>query len=445
MKIFVVDDEQEALLSIKRLLKRRGINDVSLCDNGTEAIERIKNENFDIVLLDLLMPDVDGTEVLEKSKPYCPATEFVILTAIDDIQSAVKAIRMGAYDYLVKPAEPQRILLTIERAYERKGLISGIKAGQMEFDETEIHPAFKEMISGSRKMKEIFSFVQVMARSEKPFLITGESGTGKELMARAIHKIIRGDKAPFVAVNVASVPDSLFESQFFGHTRGAFTGAAEDHKGFFRQADGGTLFLDEIGEFPLNQQAKLLRVLEEKSVTPLGSNKTIPVDFNIISATNADIEKACREGHFRLDLLYRLKSAFVHLPPLRERVGDIKILSEHFLKIACKKFNKNVSFGAEVTGVLEKQIFPGNVRELGQLIENAVIVADKKIIPAAKLGLISDGLNGTQENKLLSIKENEQKHIEFVLNETGGDKKKAAQILGISLRQLQRKIASSVK
>ena len=333
MKILIVDDEDVSLTSVRRILKWRGIRDVEVCDNGKDAIKRIKEGDFDIVLLDLLMPEVDGMQVLEFAKPFQPQTEFIILTAVDDIPTTVKAIRQGAYDYLVKPVDNELLFLSIDRAYERKGLLAGLST-TARCDVSDIPAAFSDTITSNQQMKALISYAQVMARSGNPIMITGESGTGKELMARGIHRAGPAPDGPFVAVNVSAIPTTMFESQFFGHTKGAFTGADNRYQGFFEQADGGTLFLDEIGELPIGVQSKLLRVLEDKTFTPLGASKPVSVDIRFISATNTNIDRACQEGKFRIDLMYRLKSVYICLPPLRERRGDIPELAAQFLRNA---------------------------------------------------------------------------------------------------------------
>ena len=342
MKILIVDDEEVSLSSVKRILKWHGLKNIEICDSGSEAIRKIRQENFDVVLLDLLMPEVDGMQVLESTKPYCPGTEFIILTAVDDISTTVKAMRQGAYDYLVKPVDNELLILSIERAYERKGLLAGLSV-TASCQAAEIPPAFSDTLTQNTQMKALISYAQVMARSGNPVLITGESGTGKELMARGIHRAGPAPDGPFVAVNVSAIPATMFESQFFGHVKGAFTGADGSHQGFFQQADGGTLFLDEIGELPIGLQSKLLRVLEDKTFTPLGAGHPVRVDVRLISATNRELDRACQEGHFRIDLLYRLKSATICLPALRERRNDIPLLAAHFLQNACARHNKNIS------------------------------------------------------------------------------------------------------
>jgi len=441
MKILIVDDEDISLKSVRRILKWRGINDVEICDNGRDAIKRIKESDFDIVLLDLLMPDVDGMQVLESTKPFRPQTEFIILTAVDDIPTTVRAVRQGAYDYLVKPVDNELLFLSIERAYERKGLLAGLST-TARWSTGDIPPAFSDTITRHPQMKALISYAQVMARSGNPILIAGESGTGKELMARGIHRAGPAPDGPFVAVNVSAIPATMFESQFFGHTKGAFTGADASHHGFFEQADSGTMFLDEIGELPVELQAKLLRVLEEKIFTPLGGSKSIQVDIRFISATNTNIDRACQEGKFRLDLLYRLKSVYILLPPLRERRSDIPLLAAHFLQRACKRYGKNIqSFSPEALDLLTNKDYPGNIRELSQIVENAAILAETPLILPEHLGEISGLSSFPAGRKLCTLKENYKLHLAYVLDHVQGDRHAAARILGITVRQLQRKLA----
>lgn len=440
MRILIVDDEVVALNSVRRLLKRRGFSNVEICDNGMDAIRSINNKDFDIVLLDLLMPEVDGFKVLKSSKPFKPQTEFILVTAVDDISTAVKAVRHGAYDYLVKPVDNERLVLSIERAYEHKGLLVGMAGAHTGSRAASIPEAFSDLVTQCSRMAELLSYAAVMAQSHNPILISGETGTGKELLARGIHRIDSPPDVPFVAVDVPSIPETLFESQFFGHTKGAFTGADKGHAGFFEQADGGTLFLDEIGELSLKQQAKLLRVLEEKSILRISETTPISVDVRIISATNQDLDKACREGRFRLDLLYRLNAAHIHLPPLREREGDILLLASYFRKKACAKHRKAVSdFSPEAMDILVNKEYPGNVRELIPLVENAVLLADSGLILPQHLDRESV-LVPSFARTLCSLKENSNIHFAFVLAHTQGDRRKA-QILGVSVRHIQRKIA----
>jgi DNA-binding NtrC family response regulator len=444
MRILIVDDEEVALNSVKRLLKWRGIRNVDTCNNGRDAIAKIKETDFDIVLLDLLMPEVDGLQVLESARPYRPHTEFIILTAIDDIPTTVKAIRLGAYDYLVKPVENDLLFLAIKRAYEHRGLLIGLSATAGD-NKKNVPNAFSEIITQCPQMCSTLSYAQVMAGSGNPIMITGESGTGKELVAKGIHQAGPMSHGPFIAVNVSAIPATMFESQFFGHAKGAFTGAETPHRGYFEQADGGTLFLDEIGEMPIGLQTKLLRVLEEKSFYPLGASKPVWVDVRVISASNSNIEKACQKGNFRLDLLYRLKSVHIHLPPLRERQGDIPLLASHFLCKACHNYKKEVlGFSPEAMDLLNGRDYPGNVRELAQIIENAVLITDSNFILPGDLGMMSTAPSPLAR-QLCTLKENDEAHLVYVLTNANGDRGKVAQILGITVRQLQRKIAAMKK
>ena len=444
MRILIVDDEEVALNSVKRLLKWRGIRNVDICNNGRDAITKIKETDFDIVLLDLLMPEVEGLQVLESTRPYRPHTEFIILTAIDDIPTTVKAIRLGAYDYLVKPVENDLLFLAIKRAYEHRGLLIGLSATAGD-NKKNVPNAFSDIITQCPQMCSILSYAQVMAGGGNPIMITGESGTGKELVAKGIHQAGPMPQGPFIAVNVSAIPASMFESQFFGHAKGAFTGAEMPHRGYFEQADSGTLFLDEIGELPIDLQTKLLRVLEEKSFYPLGASKPVWVDVRVISASNSDIEKDCQKGNFRLDLLYRLKSVHIHLPPLRERQGDISLLASHFLRKACSNYKKEVlSFSPEAMDLLNGRDYPGNVRELAQIIENAVLITDANFILPGHLGMISTA-SSPLARQLCTLKENDEAQLVYVLTNANGDRGKVAQILGITVRQLQRKIAAMKK
>ncbi|MCP4714599.1 MAG: sigma-54-dependent Fis family transcriptional regulator [Deltaproteobacteria bacterium] len=440
MKICIVDDEPIALSSLARLLRRRGYRDVDLYEQSTEAVERIKTVDYDVVLLDLLMPEKDGLDVLAETKPCCPGTEFIMLTAVDDVNSAVKALRLGACDYLLKPVDNDHLLLVIERALEHRALMSG-RGGSAGQDIAEISEAFQSVVTCDPRMRELLAYAEVMARGGNSLLLSGESGTGKELVARGVHRAGPHPDGAFVAVNVASIPEQLFESQFFGHSKGAFTGAERDYVGYFEQANGGTLFLDEIGELPLNQQVKFLRVLEEKSFSRLGDNRPLQVEFRLVSASNRDLDRACSEGGFRLDLLYRLRAALVHLPPLRERSGDIDLLAAHFCKKACAQYQKQIEgFSREAIELLRRRSFPGNVRELAQLVANAVLLCDADMITPDHLGARRDDVD-VFAPAVCSLKENSDKHIVYVLKQTGGDRREAAEVLGITLRQLQRRVA----
>jgi two-component system response regulator GlrR len=290
-------------------------------------------------------------------------------------------------------------------------------------------------------MIELLTYANIMARGNNPILITGESGTGKELMARGIHRAGPAAEGPFVPVNVSAIPESLFESQIFGHIKGAFTGALTEYKGFFEQADGGTLFLDEIGELPLALQAKLLRVIEEQTLSPIGSTALIPVDVRIVSATNIDIDAALQEGKFRLDLMCRLKSAHIHLPPLEEREGDIALLANHFLQEACRRYGKAIQgFSPGAIELLLHKKWPGNIRSLSQEVANAVLLADADRIEPQHFGASVPHIPLSRRT-LCSLKEDHYRHVAYTMKHTQGDGKKAAEILGVSVRQVQRLIS----
>ncbi len=445
MKILIVDDEQVALTSVRRLLKRRGFEDVEITDSGDAAINLIRNNDFDIVLLDLLMPKTDGLKVLEAAKPFKANTEFIMLTAVDDSGTAVKALRLGAYDYLVKPIDTDRLFVAIEHAFERIGLRSGLAGAASERKRAAVPPAFAAIITRSPRMKELLLYANTMARSGAPVLITGETGTGKELMAKAIHQAGPNPKGPFIAANVTSIPENLFEDQFFGHVQGAFTGASKDHPGFFEQADHGTLFLDEIGDLPQHLQVKLLRVLEEKKIIRLGDTQAMPVNVRIISATNKDLDKACQEERFRLDLIYRLKTAHIHLPPLSERQDDIPLLAEYFLTRACERHGKRITgFSTEAMEELVRCQYPGNIRELAQRVETAVLLADADTLLPAHLGA-GAAAPLSFARTLCTLKEDTERHLAYVLQHTKGNRGQAAAILGITVRQVQRRIADMAR
>lgn len=441
MKILAVDDEGVQLKLVKRILSRKNINNVVTCDNSQEAIKLINAEAFDVVLLDILMPMFNGLQVLKQTKPYNPSTEFIIITGKKDVQTSVEAMKLGAYDYLEKPFDQDKLIITVERAFERKAFYSGTP-GVHSKDITGRHvEAFSSIITNNDLMFDIISYTDVIARSGRAILITGESGTGKELFAKSIHLAVRGAEKPYVPVNVSSVPENLFESQFFGHKIGAYTGATHPHSGYFQQADTGTLFLDEIGELPLNLQPKLLRVLEDGKITPIGETKSVPVDCQIVSASNRDLQEACQKNLFRLDLYYRLSWAAIHLPPLRKRKDDIPLLAAHFLKQSLKRYGKSIDgFSTQALNVLMGRDYPGNVRELSQAVESAVLLCNDNYIQPVHLGS-STRMDLTFERTLCSLKDNTLTHVAFVLSHTAGNIKEAAEILGIDSRQVYRRLA----
>jgi two-component system response regulator AtoC len=435
-KILIVDDE-----AIVRESLRDWLNDASYqvftAEDGHQTLEILEKERPDIVIADLVMPGMDGIELMKRAKDMLPDVEVIIITAYGSIPTAISAIREGAYDYIEKPFCPERVELLIEKLVKHQRLIEENYSLLQKLEE---RYRFEDIIAKSPKMQRVIEVIKVIAKSNATILITGDSGTGKELVARAIHSQSHRRSKPFVAVSCAALPESLLESELFGHEKGAFTGAYSQKKGKFEVANRGTLFLDEIGEMSANIQVHLLRVLEEKEFTRVGGNELIKVDVRVISATNKDIRKAVANGEFREDLYYRLNVVSVELPLLREREEDIPLLAQHFLrKFAAENQKEIAGFSPEATDFLLKYEWPGNVRELENAIERAVILAKSSSIEVADM---------PQENLLLthsaphgeSLRQVEKNHILNILSETGGNHSEAARTLGISRATLYNKI-----
>jgi len=436
VKILVVDDEAIVRESLRDWLSDVG-HQVLTAENGPQALEIIQKEKPGIAIADLVMPGMDGIELLKRAKEISPGIEVIIITAYSSIPTAIAAMREGAYDYIEKPFCPEKAELLIEKLMEHQRLIEENVSLHQKLEE---RYRFENIIAKSPKMQQVIEVIKVVAKSNATVLITGDSGTGKELVARAIHsQSYRKDK-PFVAVSCAALPESLLESELFGHEKGAFTGAHAQRKGKFEVANRGTLFLDEIGEMSANIQVHLLRVLEEKEFTRVGGNELIKVDVRVVSATNKDMKKAIASGQFREDLYYRLNVVTIELPLLRERKEDIPLLAQHFLKKFAVENQKEITgFSPEATDFLLKYEWPGNVRELENAIERAVILAKNSYIEVVNL---------PQENLLLvhsallgrSLAEAEKDHILNILSEAGGNYSQAARILGISRATLYNKI-----
>jgi len=436
IKILVVDDEAIMRDSLRDWLSDVG-HDVLTAENGPQALELIEKERPSIVLVDLVMPEMDGIELLKRAKEISPGIEVIIITAYGSIPTAIAAMREGAYDYIEKPFCPEKAELLIEKLVEHQRLIEeNISLHQ----KLEDRYRFENIVAKSRKMQQVIEVVKVVAKSNATVLITGDSGTGKELVARAIHSQSYRKDRPFVAVSCAALPESLLESELFGHEKGAFTGAYAQRRGKFEVANRGTLFLDEIGEMSANIQVHLLRVLEEKEFTRVGGNDLIKVDVRVISATNKDMKKAVTSGQFREDLYYRLNVVTIELPPLREREEDIPLLAQHFLKKFAVENQKDITgFSPEATDFLLKYEWPGNVRELENAIERAVILAKNSYIKVADLP--SENLLPTHSTiPRGSLREVEGERILTVLGETGGNYSEAARILGISRVTLYNKV-----
>jgi two-component system response regulator AtoC len=436
VKILVVDDEAIIRDSLRDWLNDAG-HYVLTAENGPQALEIIQKEKPAVAIADLVMPGMDGIELMRRTKELAAETAFIIITAYGSIPTAVAAVREGAYDYIEKPFSPERVELLIEKLSERQRLVEENIALRQKLEE---RYSFENIVTKSPKMKQIIELIKVVAKSNTTVLITGESGTGKELVARAIHSQSRRRDRPFVPVSCAALPESLLGSELFGHEKGAFTGAHIQRKGKIEFANRGTLFLDEIGEMSANIQVHLLRVLEEKEFARVGGNELVRADVRIISATNKDLKKAIASGQFREDLYYRLNVVNIELPPLRERKEDILLLSRHFLKRFALENQKELSgFSREVSDFLLKYQWPGNVRELENTIERAVILAKGRYIDIDSLVQRASAL-GTSATAGISLKDIEKNHIAGILNQTSGNYTEAARVLGISRATLYHKV-----
>jgi two-component system response regulator HydG len=416
---------------------------VVVAHGGAEAIALIRRETIDLVITDLRMERVDGFDVLEAVRQIGPGTPVLIMTAFGAIESAIEAMRRGAYHYFAKPFQLDEVLLNVERALGEQRLRDENRMLKRAVERS----SFGRMIGRGRAMRALFELVERVARSQATVLIRGESGTGKELVARAIHAEGPRREQSFVPINCANVPESLLESELFGHVKGAFTGAAAARRGLFAEADGGTLFLDEIGEMPLGFQAKLLRVLEDREVRPVGSDGARKVDVRVICATHRDLEQLVRQGKFREDLLYRLNVVTVDVPPLRERAEDIPPLVEHFLSVAQERNPHSPvrRIAPAALAALSRSSFPGNVRQLENVIERLVIVcsgeevslADIEQHAAAALAGPSPIIEARE--KLPTLRQLEDDYIAWVIGRCGGNKSKAAETLGIDASTIHRR------
>ena len=428
-KVLVVDDEAIVRESLRDWLGEVG-HQVLTAENGPQALEVIQKEKPAVLITDLVMPGIDGIELMKRAKEISPGIEAIIITAYGSIPTAINAIREGAYDYIEKPFCPERAEILIDKLMERQRLLEENLSLQQKLEE---RYRFENIITKSSRMQQVIEVIKVVAKSNATALITGETGTGKELVARAIHSQSHRRDRPFVAVSCAALPESLLESELFGHEKGSFTGAYAQKKGKFEVANRGTLFLDEIGEMSANTQVHLLRVLEEKEFNRVGGNEPIKVDVRVISATNRDMKQAVAEGKFREDLYYRLNVVNIELPPLRERTEDILLLAQHFLKrFALENQKKITGFSPQATDFLLKHNWPGNVRELENAIERAVILSKNSVIEAADLSQQNLMPAGSTTSPVPNLKQVEKEHIQNVLSETGGNYTEAARILGIS-------------
>lgn len=412
-RILVVDDEMIVCESCQRILEEEGL-EVETALSGAEAFAKMKENPFDIVITDLKMPGIDGMEVLRTIRKDYPDTIVIMITGFSTVETAVEAMKLGAFDYIPKPFTPDEVSIVVKKAIEQKNLLLENLYLRQELRE---RYGFHNIVGKSKKMQEIYRIIAKVAPTESTVLIYGQSGTGKELIARAIHfNSPRKDK-PFVTVDCAVLSENLLESELFGHIRGSFTGAVTTKPGLFEVADGGTVFLDEVGNISLPIQAKLLRVLQEREFTPVGGTKAKKVDIRLIAATNKDLEKMIREETFREDLYYRLNIVPIHLPPLRERQEDIPILAVHFLKKYSEEMGKTIKgFTPEAMDKLMKYPWPGNVRELENLIERTVVMTDEEMIHIEHL-ILPGQQAGERVEKSVPMTSEELKEIKKQLRE----------------------------
>ena len=440
MRILVVDDEAPIREMLKKGLFQMGGHSVHTASNGLDAIEKIENEVFDLILTDMKMPEMNGIELLKTIKGMRPDIMVIVMTAYGSIETAVEAMKLGADDFITKPIDLNELLIHISKAQKEHMLLKENRLLKMEvrkkFD-------FKNIIGKSRRMQEIFSLIEKVAPSTSTVLISGGSGTGKELVAKAIHyNSPRADK-PFIPFSCGAIPETLVESELFGHTKGAFTGAIQAKRGLFEEANDGTLFLDEISSILPSAQVKLLRVLQEKEVMRVGSTERTKIDVRVIAATNENLEANVREGRFREDLFYRLHVFPIVLPDLKDRKEDIPLLASHFLDLYVKENQKQIEgISKEAMSLLLEYDWPGNVRELENTIERAVVMSEGNTLSPKDLSrsvrkgisdLIRKGVIGRK-----SLEDIKTEYITEILKETHGNKKTAAEILKVNPRTLYR-------
>lgn len=436
--IHIIDDEPIIHEVLGDLLTAEGY-ELEMSSSGEEALAKHSSQSFDLVLLDLLMPGMDGIEALKQLKKRDPYSVIIIITAYASLESAISAMKMGAFDYIQKPFKHDELLLTVKRAIEHKRLQ---EENLRLKDELKRKFSFENIIGKSKIISSVFEIIKAVAPTRSTILLQGESGTGKELVARAIHQNSDRASYPFIVVNSGSLPPDLLESHLFGHVKGAFTGAVSQKKGLFEAADKGTIFFDEISSLNLETQAKLLRVMQDREFMRLGGTKTIRVGVRVIAATNSDLEELIEQKKFREDLFYRLNVIKIELPPLREKKEDIPLLIKHFLEIYSKENNKEImGITEDVMEILEEYGWPGNIRELENLIERAVVLTKSKLITRTSLPPFFLGTR-KREEKLFSASANElnlkdqiqsyqRKAIIEALRETKGVQIRAASLLGM--------------
>ena len=450
--ILVVDDELSMRELLEYMLEKEGYA-VICAANGKEALSSIEKDNYDLMLCDIRLGDMTGLEVLKASKKKNPHVTVIMISAFATTETAVEAMNQGAFDYVPKPFQNEELLQAISNALERKTLEREKRVIE---DELKSSLHFGKIVGNSARMQHIYEMIRQVARTKTSVLITGESGTGKELIAKAIHE--QSDRAdhPFVTINCGGIPETLLESEFFGHCKGSFTGATADKKGLMEIAHKGTLFMDEVAELSVPMQVKLLRAVQERVFRPVGGTKDITVDIRIISATNKKLEDEVIEGNFREDLFYRLNVIEIKIPPLRERKGDLLPLAQHFLEKYSRELGKEVTkFSSYAIDLLKKYDFPGNIRELENLIERSVALSSTNILLPDSLAMsihkkrwiegvrnrrfdLDEVAHGVALDSILE--EIERAYIEKAMECTNGNKNKAADLLGLSLRSFRYRV-----
>jgi DNA-binding NtrC family response regulator len=438
--ILVVEDKESEREALARVLRLEAY-DVITAHNPEQAIGHIEN-SVELVISDLRMGESSGLDLLRYWSNRRPHTPFIMVTAHGDVESAVEAMKLGAEDYLSKPINPDELLILVKKCIEARKKDETIAQLHERLDQ---RFGFERIVGNHKSMLELFEQARRAAKVDSTVLITGESGTGKELIAAAVHQNSPRHQAPFVTVNMAAVPEHLVESELFGHVKGAFTGATSPRVGRFEAADGGTLFIDEIGDFALSSQAKLLRVLENHTVTPIGSNNDTQVDVRVVAATSRDLEQMVQDEEFREDLYYRLNVVALRIPPLRERREDIPLLVDHFLRELCEAAERPlISVDPKLMRYLETHEWPGNVRQLKNTLESMVVLAGRETLTMQDLPSTLDSVgNGNSDMDIptgTTLEELEHAAVEQALADCGGNRTRAARSLGISVRTLQRKL-----
>jgi DNA-binding NtrC family response regulator len=445
-RILIVEDDRNTLSGLVEILQEEGYDAVGM-DTATNALRLLERERFDILLTDFKMPDLDGLQLYERTATIAPEMKTIIMTAYSSIKDAVEAMKRGVYEYLTKPLNLDELFVVLHKVTEEQGIVREVQELRKQ---VKGHYRFENIIGNSEPMQQVFRTIIKVAKSQATILVRGESGTGKELVARAIHYNSPRAEKPLIEIFCPSFPETLLESELFGYEKGAFTGAIARKKGRFELAEGGTIFLDEIGDINGNVQTKLLRVLQEKEITRLGSTSSINVDVRVITATNRDLERALSEGMFREDLYYRLNVIPILLPPLRQRKEDIPELVRHFSKKFCASNNKAfVPISDEALEYCYMYDWPGNVRELENAIENAIVLSDSDVILPEHLPFTIHGKSdkSAQRATLFSGKTFRQRMqaaekmvLEEAIEQAGGNRSEAAKNLGISLRTMRYKI-----